>query len=168
MPDEENVPAPLFNTPKPSNPESLYSHMSTLDKLSHASTSSQVLEVSISPQVPTSSSHTPSPFLDIKTEARQSPTSPLPNSQNSSLLLIDNRSPTSPNSVYRAPSPCCESDCGSNCGNSSSTSVFGPSHSREQRTPRCSNPVPRHKRPSHKRAEIKRRDKIKVNHYYKS
>ena len=27
---------------------------------------------------------------------------------------------------------------------------------------RCLNPIPRHKRPSHKRAEIKRRDKIKV------
>lgn len=28
---------------------------------------------------------------------------------------------------------------------------------------RQSNPIPRHKRPSHKRAELKRRDKIKVN-----
>ena len=34
----------------------------------------------------------------------------------------------------------------------------------EKRSPRCNNPVPRHKRPSHKRAELKRRDKIKVGH----
>uniref|UniRef100_A0A0B7A4M2 BHLH domain-containing protein n=1 Tax=Arion vulgaris TaxID=1028688 RepID=A0A0B7A4M2_9EUPU len=47
-------------------------------------------------------------------------------------------------------------------GNMSTSSVPGGTL-KESLTTNCSNPLPRHKRPSHKRAEIKRRDKIKTS-----
>jgi hypothetical protein len=63
-----------------------------------------------------------------------------------------------PTNLSRSTSPAWSESSGS----MSTSSVHGGVH-KESPTARCSNPVPRHKRPSHKRAEIKRRDKIKTS-----
>ncbi|CAL1539704.1 unnamed protein product [Lymnaea stagnalis] len=63
-----------------------------------------------------------------------------------------------PQNTSRATSPTWSESSGS----MSTSSVSGTVSSETQPATRGNNPVPRHKRPSHKRAEIKRRDKIKT------
>ncbi|XP_059162238.1 MLX-interacting protein-like isoform X2 [Physella acuta] len=62
-----------------------------------------------------------------------------------------------PQNISRAASPTWSESSGS----MSTSSVSGQA-SAEKPAAKSNNPIPRHKRPSHKRAEIKRRDKIKT------
>lgn len=66
-----------------------------------------------------------------------------------------------PTNMSRSTSPAWSESSGS----MSASSVSGGTI-QENQTTRRSNPLPRHKRPAHKRAEIKRRDKIKVHNRF--
>ncbi|KAH9505571.1 hypothetical protein Btru_055910 [Bulinus truncatus] len=65
---------------------------------------------------------------------------------------------TTPQNASRATSPAWSESSGS----MSTSSVSGAASVTSKESSKSNNPLPRHKRPSHKRAEIKRRDKIKT------